>query len=337
MKKAILLLFVFVGLVRADISDNKASIMPKKESINNITQEYNQDNLYDFVAPKNLNTYKQKLDYLEDLRYEVFILRNKILDKGVDIKTNLPYSEYIRDDDSAIRFNALAQAYSDGYAKTGFFVGAGVGMLDVFTSGISQVVRNPAASNNDIVQTLVVTRVSPFVYSFRGGYQRFLNHHIGARIYGGIFSPLLLFTPVNNIDLRNGANDFRNDLSAFYALGQLSVDLLFEVPIGSKFSSYIGGFAGISVGMMYYRTYLLSNNKPTAAPYIWDYALKVDYSFNLGASLTIANLHRFEISLNVPFAYLDLPGFAVEDSNIIRAELWRSALMSFNYHFVFRF
>lgn len=336
MKKVILFLFIFVGLARSD-AIHEMNSMSKKEQIDNV-EEDDTDNLYDFVAPSNLNTYEQKLEYLEDLRYEVFNLRSKILDKNVDIQTNLPYGEYISDNDSAIRFNALAQAYADGFAKTGFFAGAGIGFLDAFASGTRiQTIRNSTTNNNDIIQTPIATRSSPFVYSFRGGYQRFFNHHIGARIYGGIFIPLLLFTPVGDVDLRDGVSTPRSDLKAFYALGHLSVDLLFEVPIDSKFRNYIGGFAGINVGMMYYRTYLSSNNKLMASPYIWDYALKVDYSFNLGVNLTIANIHRFEIGLNVPFAYLDLPGFAVEDKNIVRAELWRSALMSLNYHFIFRF
>lgn len=274
----------------------------------------------------NAPSYNEKLDYLKSLRQQVFDLRRQIEDSGASLESNLPYGDYISDSKSAVVYNAIAQTYNDGALKSGLLVGAGIGFMDGFSS--AKVSRGGSSTN-------LVTRISPFMLGFRGGYQKFFNHYIGTRFYGGIFTPLTLFTALSEIDLGNAANYVENkDLQAIYILGNLSVDILFEAPLDRRFRHFVGGFVGINIGGMYYRTY---NKSYYPVEYIWDYNLQVDYSFSLGISLTLYEVHRAEVGLNIPFAYLALPGLSKEASGAVDAEFWRSALFSLNYQFVFNF
>ncbi|RDU71969.1 outer membrane beta-barrel protein [Helicobacter aurati] len=338
MKKVILSLLFYANITNGADSTNNHTINHKAHSQQHVSLAIQTKNISSKSAQKplsnnkeqpthstkELQTYHEKLKYLQSLRYEVFNLREQIHAKGGTLESNLPYGNYLADNHSARKFNAIAQTYDDGLSKSGFFIGVGAGILDVFSG---------ATINNNNTENVLVTRISPLVLSMRGGYQRFFNHYVGARIYGGIFLPATFFTPINEIDLKNAANYIiNNTMQGFYTLGHLSVDVLFEVPLDSKFQHFIGGFTGINIGIMYYRTY---DNKHHPVPYIWDYNLQVDYSFNIGVNLTFYSAHRIEMGLAVPFAYLTLPGFAQEANNARNPEFWRSAIFSVNYHLIF--
>lgn len=279
---------------------------------------------------KTTKSYEYKLRYLQSLRYEVMSLKEQI---GDDFQASVPYGNYIDDKASAIKFNALTQSYNDALKKSGLFVGVNIGFLNIYTNGY-------------IDNNLITTRIKPLVYGGNGGYQKFFNQYIGTRLYGGFFTSF--FNDVYTYNVENGATSLvknpyggNGNLESFYMLAFMSADLLFEFPLDNSFKKYIGGFMGINIGIMYYRPYASHPQKGNYYPakYIWNYNLQVDYSFNLGTSLTFNNIHRVELGLNIPLSYLSLPGFS-ESANMfekIPANFWRSAVFLANYRILIKF
>lgn len=283
---------------------------------------------------ENEDYYKQLL-YLQGLRYEVMSLKSQLGDRET---MSIPYGDYIDKKTSAQRFNALTQSYNDALKKSGFFVGVSFGVLDIYTSGYKD-------------SQFLMTRITPVVFGGSGGYQKFFNHYLGTRLYGGFFTSF--FHDIYTYDINNGGSQVvqnpngTGNLQSFYMLAFMSADLLFEFPLDSKFKHYVGGFMGLNIGIMYYRPYEERNSKGSYFPYLeyypvsflWNYNLQVDYSFNLGVSLTLYNVNRFELGLGIPFAYLSLPGFS-ETANPLETtttSFWRSAVMLFNYRLLLKF
>ncbi len=310
-------------------SKNKKEEADEKQQHIKNQEEHTQES----KRPKIKNTiskdYKSQLKYLNSLRYEVFSLKQQLGNKE---QIHIPYGSYIDKDESAIRFNAITQGYNDALKKSGLFVGVNIGMLDIYTSGY-------------INDELVVTRVTPIVYGGSGGYQKFFNHYVGTRLYGGLFTSL--FTDISKYNISNGSTTLipnpyggNGNLENLYVLAFMSADLLFEFPLDLKFQHYIGGFMGLNIGMMYYRSYakLPQNNSYYPVKYIWDYNLQVDYSFNLGINLTLYNIHRLELGLGIPFSYLTLPGFAESANPLekIPSQFWRSAVFLINYKVILK-
>ncbi|RDU66359.1 hypothetical protein CQA53_03825 [Helicobacter didelphidarum] len=273
-------------------------------------------------TPQDKQSYEKKFYYLQSLRYEVFSLKQQLGDEATN---DVPYGDYIDSTLSAKTFNALAQSYNDAKQKSGLFVGIETGVLDIYTSGYRGT-------------DFIVTRITPIVLGLSGGYQKFFNHYVGTRIYGGIYTTTLANLKqynINNGESTNIQDGNGQDLVSYYALGFMSVDLLFEFPLDKKFRHYIGGFVGINIGGMYYRPYIHRTTQKDYYPanYIWDYNLQVDYSLNLGVNLTLSNIHRLEIGLNVPLAFLALPGFAVSANPLetTPAQFWRSGIFHIGY------
>ncbi len=270
-----------------------------------------------------------QLRYLQSLRYEVFSLKEQL---GTKQQTSVPYGNYIDKKTSAQRFNALAQSYNDALKKSGLFAGVSMGVLDIYTSGYRD-------------NQLVVTRITPLVYGGSGGYQKFFNHYVGTRLYGGLFTSF--FNDVYTYDIKNGMTSLvpnpyggKGNLESFYMLAFMSADVLFEFPLGNSFKHYIGGFMGLNIGIMYYRPYAThpQHGNYYPASYLWNYNLQVDYSLNLGMNLTFYNIHRIEFGLGIPFSYLSLPGFA-ESANTfetIPANFWRSAVFLLHYRLLIK-
>ncbi|PAF45437.1 outer membrane beta-barrel protein [Helicobacter sp. 11S02629-2] len=239
------------------------------------------------------------------------------LELGSDYKPSLPHEVYIdpKDNDFATR-NALQKIYDDADAKSGFFVGANIGFVNLYTQDSKK-----------------LAIASPFLFGMKAGYLGFVNQYFGARLTGFMSASL----PLSGVSLYNvGSGDKTPALSdaqleSFYALAGLSADVLFEFPLNYNYKHYLGGFAGINIGTMYYRTYV--NYK--ARPFIWDYNFQVDYSFNLGISLTLFNKNRIEFYYNIPFAFLELPGFAKADSASEGSTFYRSPVLFISYSYVF--
>lgn len=278
--------------------------------------------------------YESQLHYLNILRYEVMSLKSQLGDKE---QISVPYGSYIDKKESAQRFNALMQGYNDALKKSGFFVGANFGVLDIYTSGYR---------NNNFIMTCI----TPIVVGGNGGYQRFFNHYFGTRLYGGFFASSL--NDIYTYDVKNGASQVVKNpysgvgnLQSLYGLAFMSADILFEFPLDYTFKNYIGGFMGLNIGIMYYRPYELRSNynfpffKIHPASFLWNYNLQVDYSFNLGMSLTFDNINRIELGLGIPFSYLELPGFAESENPLetTATNFWRSAVILFNYRLLLKF
>ena len=278
--------------------------------------------------------YEAKLRYLHGLRYEVMSLKTQL---GDNEQISVPYGNYIDKKTSAQRFNALTQSYNDALKKSGLFAGVSFGVLDIYTSGYKD-------------NQFITTRITPIVIGGSGGYQKFFNHYVGTRLYGGLFTSF--FSDVYTYDVKNGSSSAvqnpyggSGNLQSFYMLAFMSADLLFEFPLDNTFTNYIGGFMGLNIGIMYYRPYALRPSSISdkeyyyPASFLWNYNLQVDYSFNLGMSLTLDNVHRIELGLGIPFSYLSLPGFS-ETANILETtatNFWRSAVMLLNYKLLIKF
>lgn len=278
------------------------------------------------------SSYADKLRELYSLRYEVFSLKQQL---GESFKADIPYGNIINADSSYNKFNTLAQGFNDAQAKSGFFGGINVGFVDIYTSGCINMrdVRNPSYTPGGSAAEFIkgcdvtITQTKPFVFGGNGGYQRFFNHYIGTRLWGGVFSTWLGDTQKYNLNTgmyENATTLTGRDIDTYYALAHMSADILFEFPLDSKFKHYIGAFIGINIGIMYYRPYIRRDNvyvdgktlnRYYPADYIWNYNLQVDYSLNVGFNLTLSNKNRIEFGLFVPLAFLELPGFKEIASN----------------------
>lgn len=301
--------------------------------------------------------YDSKFKHLMNLRYEVFSLKQQL---GDDINNaDIPYGAFVPLDSSASKYNALAQSYNDASAKSGFFGGASFGIMDIYTSGCIKAGNRAVEINGQITEVpscnATTTHSTPIVFGGSGGYQRFFNHYIGTRLWGGIFSTLL--ANVQEYNINNGMYENKLDLlgqsvQSYYLLAHMSADLLFEFPISKRFNHYIGAFAGINIGVMYYRPFVHRTMQGDYYPadYIWSYNLQVDYSLNVGFNVTLFNKNRLEISMALPLAFLELPGFKqiasgtytgsesdifVSSQNMIttppKPDFWRGALFAINF------
>lgn len=248
-------------------------------------------------------------------------------DKSLESKISLKHYSFINEKNlDSHKYSAFSKIYDDADKRSGFFIGAGVGFASIFTGN-----------------ALETTIIRPFLVNLRGGYQAVFNEYFGSRLYGGIAFSAPLAT-LNVYNIRTGiARPVANPLDSFksaktlYALGTLNADLLFEFPLSYNYNTYIGGFLGLGVGAMYYQSFIDSKSSLQSFDYIWSHIIQVDYSFNVGVSLTFLHKNRVEIALNTPFSFLELPGLS-KSANIFEltpAKFWRGALFSLSYNFVF--
>ncbi|WP_241735488.1 outer membrane beta-barrel protein, partial [Helicobacter pylori] len=140
--------------------------------------------------------------------------------------------------------------------------------------------------------------------------------------------------------------------SFIYVLGAMNTDLLFDMPLDFKTKKhFLGVYAGFGIGLMLYQDKPNQNGRDlvvggySSPNFLWKSLIEVDYTFNVGVSLTLYRKHRLEIGTKLPISYLRM---GVEEGAIYQNkedderllisannQFKRSSFLLVNYAFIF--
>lgn len=197
---------------------------------------------------------------------------------------------------------------------------------------------SPSAFKNNININAPVSMISA-----KFGYQKYFVPYFGTRFYGD----LLLGGGVLKEDtLKQSVGSF------IYVLGAVNTDLLFDMPLDFKTKKhFLGVYAGFGIGLMLYQDKPNQNGRNlvvggySSPNFLWKSLIEVDYTFNVGVSLTLYRKHRLEIGTKLPISYLRM---GVEEGALYQNkedderllvsannQFKRSSFLLVNYAFIF--
>lgn len=196
----------------------------------------------------------------------------------------------------------------------------------------------PSTFKNNIKINAPVSMIS-----VKFGYQKYFVPYFGTRFYGDLL-------------LGGGAlkeNVLKQSVGSFiYVLGAVNTDLLFDMPLDFKTKKhFLGVYAGFGIGLMLYQDKPNQNGRNlvvggySSPNFLWKSLIEVDYTFNVGVSLTLYRKHRLEIGTKLPISYLRM---GVEEGAVYQNkedderllisannQFKRSSLLLVNYAFIF--
>ncbi|WP_120940479.1 outer membrane beta-barrel protein [Helicobacter pylori] len=289
----------------------------------------------------NLEEENQQLD--EKINH----LKQQLTEKGVspqEINKDKFEEEYI--DRSYPKISSkkkekLLKSFSIANDRSGVFLGGGYayGELNLSYQGemLDRYGANaPSAFKNNININAPVSMISA-----KFGYQKYFVPYFGTRFYGDL---LLGGGALKENALKQG--------SFIYVLGAMNTDLLFDMPLDFKTKKhFLGVYAGFGIGLMLYQDKPNQNGRNLVAGgysspnFLWKSLIEVDYTFNVGVSLTLYRKHRLEIGTKLPISYLRM---GVEEGAIYHNkedderllvsannQFKRSSFLLVNYAFIF--
>ncbi|MCK0504543.1 outer membrane protein [Helicobacter pylori] len=308
-KYCLIYIVLILGLQATDYDNLEEENQQLDEKINNLKQQLTEKG----VSPKEINKDKFEEEYI-DRSYP------KISSKKKD---------------------KLLKSFSIANDRSGVFLGGGYAygelnlsyqgeMLDRYGTNASS-----AFKNNININALVST------ISVKFGYQKYFVPYFGTRFYGDL---LLGGGALKENALKQG--------SFFYVLGAVNTDLLFDMPLDFKTKKhFLGVYAGFGIGLMLYQDKPNQNGRDlvvggySSPNFLWKSLIEVDYTFNVGVSLTLYRKHRLEIGTKLPISYLRM---GVEEGAIYQNkedderllvsannQFKRSSFLLVNYAFIF--
>lgn len=196
----------------------------------------------------------------------------------------------------------------------------------------------PSAFKNNININAPVSMISA-----KFGYQKYFVPYFGTRFYGDL---LLGGGALKENALNQPVGSF------FYVLGAVNTDLLFDMPLDFKTKKhFLGVYAGFGIGLMLYQDKPNQNGRNlvvggySSPNFLWKSLIEVDYTFNVGVSLTLYRKHRLEIGTKLPISYLRM---GVEEGAVYHNkenderllisannQFKRSSFLLVNYAFIF--
>ncbi|MGN8377155.1 outer membrane beta-barrel protein [Helicobacter pylori] len=291
----------------------------------------------------NLEEENQQLD--EKINH----LKQQLTEKGVSPKEmdkdkfEEEYLERTYPKISSKKRKKLLKSFSIANDKSGVFLGGGYayGELNLSYQGemLDRYGANaPSAFKNNININAPVSMISA-----KFGYQKYFVPYFGTRFYG---------------DLLLGGGVLKEDASKqsvgsfIYVLGAMNTDLLFDMPLDFKTKKhFLGVYAGFGIGLMLYQDKPNQNGRNlvvggySSPNFLWKSLIEVDYTFNVGVSLTLYRKHRLEIGTKLPISYLRM---GVEEGAIYQNkenderllisannQFKRSSFLLVNYAFIF--
>ncbi|GAA9922715.1 outer membrane beta-barrel protein [Helicobacter pylori] len=289
----------------------------------------------------NLEEENQQLD--EKINH----LKQQLTEKGVspkEIDKDKFEEEYI--DRSYPKISSkkkekLLKSFSIANDRSGVFLGGGYayGELNLSYQGemLDRYGANaPSAFKNNININAPVSMIST-----KFGYQKYFVPYFGTRFYGDL---LLGGGALKENALKQG--------SFIYVLGAVNTDLLFDMPLDFKTKKhFLGVYAGFGIGLMLYQDKPNQNGRDlvvggySSPNFLWKSLIEVDYTFNVGVSLTLYRKHRLEVGAKFPISYLRM---GVEEGAIyqnkedderllvsVNNQFKRSSFLLVNYAFIF--
>ncbi|GAA8464589.1 outer membrane beta-barrel protein [Helicobacter pylori] len=308
-KYCLIYIALILGLQATDYDNLEEENQQLDEKINHLKQQLTEKG----VSPKEINKDKFEEEYI-DRSYP------KISSKK---KEKLLKSFSIADDKSGVFLGG-------GYAYGELNLSYQGEMLDRYGANA------PSAFKNNININAPVSMIS-----VKFGYQKYFVPYFGTRFYGDL---LLGGGALKENVLKQG--------SFIYVLGAVNTDLLFDMPLDFKTKKhFLGVYAGFGIGLMLYQDKPNQNGRNLVAGgysspnFLWKSLIEVDYTFNVGVSLTLYRKHRLEIGTKLPISYLRM---GVEEGAIYHNkedderllvsannQFKRSSFLLVNYAFIF--
>ncbi|MGL2842982.1 outer membrane beta-barrel protein [Helicobacter pylori] len=300
-----------IGLQATDYDNLEEENQQLDEKINNLKRQLTEKG----VSPKEMDKDKFEEEYLERTYPKISSKKRKKLLKSFSIADD----------------------------KSGVFLGGGYAYGELNLSYQGEMndkygVNAPSAFKNNININAPVSMIS-----VKFGYQKYFVPYFGTRFYGdlllggGVLKENALKQPVG---------------SFFYVLGAMNTDLLFDMPLDFKTKKhFLGVYAGFGIGLMLYQDKPNQNGRDlvvggySSPNFLWKSLIEVDYTFNVGVSLTLYRKHRLEIGTKLPISYLRM---GVEEGAIYHNkenderllisannQFKRSSFLLVNYAFIF--
>ncbi len=310
-KYGLIYIALIIGLQATDYDNLEEENQQLDEKINHLKQQLTEKG----VSPKEMDKDKFEEEYLERTYPKISSKKRKKLLKSFSIA----------DDKSGVFLGG-------GYAYGGLNLSYQGEMLDRYGANA------PSAFKNNININAPVSMIS-----VKFGYQKYFVPYFGTRFYGD----LLLGGGVLKEDaLKQAVGSF------IYVLGAVNTDLLFDMPLDFKTKKhFLGVYAGFGIGLMLYQDKPNQNGRNlvvggySSPNFLWKSLIEVDYTFNVGVSLTLYRKHRLEIGTKLPISYLRM---GVEEGAIYQNkedderllisannQFKRSSFLLVNYAFIF--
>ncbi len=310
-KYGLIYIALIIGLQATDYDNLEEENQQLDEKINHLKQQLTEKG----VSPKEMDKDKFEEEYLERTYPKISSKKRKKLLKSFSIA----------DDKSGVFLGG-------GYAYGELNLSYQGEMLDRYGTNA------PSAFKNNININAPVSMIS-----VKFGYQKYFVPYFGTRFYG---------------DLLLGGGVLKEDASKqsvgsfIYVLGAVNTDLLFDMPLDFKTKKhFLGVYAGFGIGLMLYQDKPNQNGRNlvvggySSPNFLWKSLIEVDYTFNVGVSLTLYRKHRLEIGTKLPISYLRM---GVEEGAVYQNkedderllisannQFKRSSFLLVNYAFIF--
>ncbi|MFP6200107.1 outer membrane beta-barrel protein [Helicobacter pylori] len=310
-KYCLIYIALILGLQATDYDNLEEENQQLDEKINHLKQQLTEKG----VSPKEMDKDKFEEEYLERTYPKISSKKRKKLLKSFSIA----------DDKSGVFLGG-------GYAYGELNLSYQGEMLDRYGANA------PSAFKNNIKIDAPVSMISA-----KFGYQKYFVPYFGTRFYG---------------DLLLGGGVLKEDASKqsvgsfIYVLGAMNTDLLFDMPLDFKTKKhFLGVYAGFGIGLMLYQDKPNQNGRNlvvggySSPNFLWKSLIEVDYTFNVGVSLTLYRKHRLEIGTKLPISYLRM---GVEEGAVYQNkedderllisannQFKRSSFLLVNYAFIF--
>ncbi|WRG15926.1 outer membrane protein [Helicobacter pylori] len=310
-KYGLIYIALIIGLQATDYDNLEEENQQLDEKINHLKQQLTEKG----VSPKEMDKDKFEEEYLERTYPKISSKKRKKLLKSFSIA----------DDKSGVFLGG-------GYAYGELNLSYQGEMLDRYGANA------PSAFKNNININAPVSMISA-----KFGYQKYFVPYFGTRFYG---------------DLLLGGGVLKEDASKqsvgsfIYVLGAVNTDLLFDMPLDFKTKKhFLGVYAGFGIGLMLYQDKPNQNGRNlvvggySSPNFLWKSLIEVDYTFNVGVSLTLYRKHRLEIGTKLPISYLRM---GVEEGALYQNkedderllisannQFKRSSFLLVNYAFIF--
>ncbi|WQV98676.1 outer membrane protein [Helicobacter pylori] len=291
----------------------------------------------------NLEEENQQLD--EKINH----LKQQLTEKGVSPKEmdkdkfEEEYLERTYPKLSSKKRKKLLKSFSIADDKSGVFLGGGYAYGELNLSYQGEMLDRYGANASSAFKNNININAPVSMISAKFGYQKYFVPYFGTRFYG---------------DLLLGGGVLKEDVikqhvgSFIYVLGAVNTDLLFDMPLDFKTKKhFLGVYAGFGIGLMLYQDKPNQNGRNlvmggySSPNFLWKSLIEVDYTFNVGVSLTLYRKHRLEIGTKLPISYLRM---GVEEGALYQNkedderllisannQFKRSSFLLVNYAFIF--
>ncbi len=291
----------------------------------------------------NLEEENQQLD--EKINH----LKQQLTEKGVSPKEmdkdkfEEEYLERTYPKISSKKRKKLLKSFSIADDKSGVFLGGGYAYGELNLSYQGEMLDRYGANASSAFKNNININAPVSMISVKFGYQKYFVPYFGTRFYG---------------DLLLGGGVLKEDASKqsvgsfIYVLGAVNTDLLFDMPLDFKTKKhFLGVYAGFGIGLMLYQDKPNQNGRNlvvggySSPNFLWKSLIEVDYTFNVGVSLTLYRKHRLEIGTKLPISYLRM---GVEEGALYQNkedderllvsannQFKRSSFLLVNYAFIF--